>query len=309
MVSSTEDRQPEYIPFPCYMEPDPRKLNDGLERLEDVLLSDVKPTPGRTIFFHETKCHSPHTQHIMNFTARQACSIESAALNNPNFQVFVLFASPTYLPKAADQKLPVIEAMKSYKNVHFRQLNIWRYARDTPIEGWVNKGELFRSSFLTEHTSDLLRLMSLYRFGGIYMDIDVVVLRSLENVPLNYVGAQEPDVLCNAVISLEPTGRGHEIAEIFLRDFQKNYNGNLYVNNGPSLMGRVAQQICGKKSIKEIVADNKECNGFQVFNSTAFFPIPWQQWRLFFEPRELNKTMVQGRIQYSLRKVCGTALS
>ncbi|KAL7741841.1 hypothetical protein ACLKA6_012060 [Drosophila palustris] len=245
VASTAEENKPEFIPFPCYMDPETKNSIDSPTRLEDVLLSDVKPTPGRTIFFHETKCHSPNSQHIMNLTARQACSIESAALHNPNFQVFVLFASPTYLPKSPDQKLPLIDAIKSYKNVHLRQLNIWRYARDTPIEDWVNKGELFNSSFLTEHTSDLLRLMSLYRFGGIYMDIDVMVLRSLEDIPLNYVGAQEPDVLCNAVISLEPEGRGHEIAEIFLRDFQQNYNGKLYVNNGPSLMGRVAKNICG----------------------------------------------------------------
>ncbi|KAH8263401.1 hypothetical protein KR044_008257, partial [Drosophila immigrans] len=298
VASTTEDRPRDFKPFPCYMDPDDQNTNDGPIRLEDVLRADVKPTPGKTIFFHETRCHPPGSKYIMNLTARQACSIESAALNNPEFQVFVLFASPTYLPKAEDPKLPLIEALQSYKNVHLRQLNIWRYAMGTPIEDWVNKGDLFESSFLTEHTSDLLRLMSLYRYGGIYMDIDVVVLRSMENLALNYVGAEDAETLCNAVLSLGPKDKGHEIAEIFLRDFQANYNGQLYTNNGPSLMGRVTKQVCNSTSIKEIVAESRNCSGFKVFNSTAFYPIAWPAWRRFIEPQYLNDTLAATKNSY-----------
>ncbi|XP_034475291.1 lactosylceramide 4-alpha-galactosyltransferase-like [Drosophila innubila] len=173
----------------CYLDELPDKLssNKGNESiiLGDVLLSDIKPTPGRTIFFLETKCQSPDSdlKYIMNLTARQACSIKSAALNNPNFQVFVIFANP----KVTDKENRFINVIQSYKNVHLRQLNIWRYAKDTPVEDWVLRNNMFLSIYPTEHTSDLLRLLTLYRFGGIYMDLDVVVLRSLENVPLNYL--------------------------------------------------------------------------------------------------------------------------
>ncbi|KAH8376753.1 hypothetical protein KR093_001155 [Drosophila rubida] len=300
VASTTDDRPRNFKPFPCYMDPDDHNTDtgDGPIRLQDVLRAYIKPAPGKTIFFHETRCHPPGSKYIMNLTARQACSIESAALHNPNFQVFVLFASPTYLPKAEDPKLPLIEALQSYKNVHFRQLNIWRYAKGTPIEDWVNKGDLFESSFLTEHASDLMRLMSLYRYGGIYMDIDVVVLRSMENLPLNYVGAEDSETLCNAVLSLEPKGKGHEIAELFLREFQQHFNGQLYTNNGPSLMGRVTKKICNSTSIKDIVAASRNCNGFKVFNSTVFYPIPWPAWRRFVEPQYLNDTLATTKDSY-----------
>jgi len=131
--------------YECYMETDSENWNEGPKRLEDVLLSDTLPPPGRSIFFHETRCRSPYSQYILNLTARQACSIESAALHNPNFQVFVLFASSTYLSDV--QKNPLYDALKSYKNVHFRQLNIKRYAKDTPIEDWLEKRDLFRSKY------------------------------------------------------------------------------------------------------------------------------------------------------------------
>lgn len=113
--------------------------------LEDVLLSRVKPPPGRTIFFHETRCHPTNSHYILNLTARQACAIESAALHNPNFQVYVLFASRTHIPKENDPRVKLLNAILSYKNVHLRQLNLWQYAKDTPIENWLKKGDLLSS--------------------------------------------------------------------------------------------------------------------------------------------------------------------
>ncbi|XP_034475290.1 lactosylceramide 4-alpha-galactosyltransferase-like [Drosophila innubila] len=277
------------------METDSDSWNEGPRRLEDVLLSDTLPPAGRSIFFHETRCRSPYSQYILNLTARQACSIESAALHNPNFQVFVLFASSTYI--SDDQKNPLYDALKSYKNVNFRQLNIRRYAKDTPIEDWLEKRDLFRSNFLTEHTSDLLRLLTLYRFGGIYMDLDVVVLRSLENVPLNYVGAHDNITLGNAVISVEPRGIGHKIAELFLRDYQQHYNGNVYVSNGPSLISRVIPKYCNAK-VKELLDNPQLCVGFHVFNSSAFFPLEWPQWTHFILPKFLNDTLARTKDSY-----------
>ncbi|KAM8715969.1 hypothetical protein ACLKA7_002930 [Drosophila subpalustris] len=282
------------------MDVDPEDLNlteeEESRKLEDVLFSEFMPPPARTIFFHETRCHSPLSQYILNLTARQACAIESAAINNPNFQVYVLFSSSTYLPDD-DHKDPMLDAIRSYKNVQFRQLNIWRYAKDTPIEDWFKKGDLLKSNFLTEHTSDLLRLLTLYRFGGIYLDLDVVVLKSLEYVPLNYVGAHDNLTLGNAVISLEPRGVGHDIAKLLLLDYQKNYNGKVYVSNGPSLITRVIRNYC-KATTKELLDDPKRCQGFKVFNPNAFFPLEWPQWRHFIEPKFLNDTLARTKDSY-----------
>lgn len=149
-----------------------------------------------------------------------------------------------------------------------------------------------------QHTADLLRLISLYRFGGIYLDMDVVVLRSLENEPLNYVGAHDNITLGNAVISLEPTGKGHEIAEMFLRDYEKNYNGKEYVQNGPALVTRVVKKLCGDNLVKLIEEGRISCQGLKVFNSTAFYPFGWPQWMHFTEPKYLEDTMAITKDSY-----------
>ncbi|EDV99385.1 lactosylceramide 4-alpha-galactosyltransferase [Drosophila grimshawi] len=282
--------------------------------LDNVLLTDPKPIPGRSIFFHETSCHRPkrrrqrpgqrpNTQYnMLQLTARQACAIESAALHNPNFQVFVLFAGPTYRyhgnSSIGQRHQPIIDAILSYKNIQLRQLNLWSYAAGTPIEEWLKDGQLFRSSYLFSHISDFLRFLTLYRYGGIYLDMDVVMLRSMEDVPPNFTGAESNTHLAAGVMSLAPTGFGHEIAEACLRDFQQNFDGSDWGNNGPGVITRVAQHICGTKDISLMLEDRKRCLGFKVFERNAFYAVPWKHWRHFFEPQLLEQTLAHTKDSY-----------
>lgn len=107
--------------------------------IEDVFRAKFKPPPGRSIFFHETKPLPADSKYYMlNFTERQACAIESAALHHPDYQVFVLFAKPEVKPRSD----PIIDAILSYKNVHFRRVDLMSIAEGTPIEEWLKKGKL-----------------------------------------------------------------------------------------------------------------------------------------------------------------------
>lgn len=106
--------------------------------IEDVFRAKYKPPPGRTIFFHETRLHPPNSKYMMNFTERQACAIESALRHHPNLQVFVLFAWPEVHPRSD----AIIEAILSYKNVHFRRVDLMEIAKGSPIEDWLKEGNL-----------------------------------------------------------------------------------------------------------------------------------------------------------------------
>ncbi|XP_030556651.1 lactosylceramide 4-alpha-galactosyltransferase-like isoform X2 [Drosophila novamexicana] len=272
--------------------------------LKDVLLTEPKPKPGRTIFFLETTRIVRPKPEMMNnmlqLTARQACAIESAALHNPTFEVFVLFAGPTYsYPENSSQhQQPIIDAILSYKNVQLRQLNLRRYATGTPIEDWVKYGELFSSRFPIHHVSDLLRLITLYRYGGIYLDMDVVLLRSMEDVPLNYAGVESYTHVANGVLSMAPTGFGHEFAKSCLLDFQQQFDGDAWGHNGPGVITRVAQRICGTTNMSLMLEDRTRCQGFKVFNHTAFYAVSYTDWRHFFQPQYLQQTLARTKNSY-----------
>lgn len=141
LLFTAQDNDIEFMEDDLLVDAEGRRLTD----LEDVLLSPVQPISGRTIFFHETKRHAPGDQYVLNFTTRVACSIESAALHNPNFKVFVLFSSSLRLPKPGDRRFAQLDAILSYKNVQLRQVSLRQYAKDTPVEQWVQQGVLQRS--------------------------------------------------------------------------------------------------------------------------------------------------------------------
>ncbi|XP_062126039.1 lactosylceramide 4-alpha-galactosyltransferase-like [Drosophila sulfurigaster albostrigata] len=282
----------------CFMDFEPTNLpivaeneveSDLPKPLGDVLLTQPQPKPGRSIFFLETNCISGTKHHPLELTARQTCAIESAAKHNPNFQVFVLFASPRYQQKEGEQ--PLIDAILSYPNVQLRQLNLMRFAVGTPIEDWLKDGKLFKSDYPIVHISDLLRLLTLYRFGGIYLDLDVVLLRSLEQVPLNFAGAESDTHVANGVLSLAPTDFGHQFATSCLREFQQHFDGGDWGNNGPGVVTRVAKRICATQSIEVMQTDPKRCMGFKVFNRSTFYEVGWVDWRHFFEPQYMEQTL------------------
>jgi len=66
----------------------------------------------------------------------------------------------------------------------------------TPAEAWlgaVQRGGVSLGSVpLRQNLSNLLRLALLYRYGGIYLDADVVVVRPLSDLR-NAIGAQAVD--------------------------------------------------------------------------------------------------------------------
>lgn len=151
------------------------------------------------------------------FYRRQACAIESAAHLNPNWDVFLLFASPVGLSNDTHLQQPIVQALLSYSNIHMRNVNLWKYAKGTPVNDWLNSGALFESKYLNSHTSDFLRYLSLYKWGGTYLDLDVVVQRPFDTVKPNYAGAESDKFVAAGVLNFDHDGFGHKVAELCLR--------------------------------------------------------------------------------------------
>ncbi|XP_022228720.2 lactosylceramide 4-alpha-galactosyltransferase-like isoform X2 [Drosophila obscura] len=270
-------------------------------RLDDVLLAEPRPTPGRSIFFHETSCYDARNEenYILKLNARQACAIESAALHNPNFQVFVLFADPDGpVGQYNGIQQPLVDALLNYSNVHLRRLNVWRYAAGTPIEEWLNAGKLFGSRFMVVHIADFLRYLTLFRYGGLYLDLDVVVLQNMEDMPPNYAGAESNLWLANGVMRFSHNGSGHDMVRACLRDFELHFNGYEWGTNGPGVITRVAKQICGTNHTALMQDDRERCKGFKVYGKGAFYAVAAENWRDFFEPDKLEQTMALTKYSY-----------
>lgn len=96
-------------------------------------------------------------------------------------------------------------------------MDLWRYANGTKLYEWLMTDELFESSFVFEHMSDIVRALSLYRYGGYHMDLDVIVLKSMDDLGVDFVGDDWGDVINAAVMHLQNHGIGREAIELFFK--------------------------------------------------------------------------------------------
>ncbi|KAI4312135.1 hypothetical protein MLD38_036981 [Melastoma candidum] len=151
--------------------------------------------------------------------------------------------------------------------------------RDTHAETWFRKlidgkvrpGEVS----LGQNLSNLLRLVLLYKFGGIYLDFDMIALRSFIGLR-NVIGAQTMDVetrnwtrLNNAVLIFD---KNHPLLFQFIQEFALTFNGNKWGHNGPYLVSRVVSRVIGKPGYD-----------FSILPPSAFYPVDWTRVQSMFK--------------------------
>lgn len=123
-------------------------------------------------------------------------------------------------PVGVDESKPLPEffdILTKYSNIHFRNMNLWRFSQGTPIFEWLKTDQLFESPYVFEHMSDILRAVTLHKFGGFYLDLDVVVQKDMDNLGEDFIPNDWSDVINGAVMHLNNYGIGKEVAEKYLR--------------------------------------------------------------------------------------------
>lgn len=109
-------------------------------------------------------------------------------------------------------------------------------------EQWIKEDRIFTSNSFRTHMSDFLRLLPLYKFGGIYFDSDVIILKSVDDLPFNFASNEDPsngifvwydfeeilvnfflynpEYINNSALGFESADIGHGILEEILRYVQ-----------------------------------------------------------------------------------------
>ncbi|KAH6775288.1 alpha 1 [Perilla frutescens var. hirtella] len=253
-------------------------------------IAEVKPFEVRVREFFNA--NSPHSFCKFRFFMTWISSVESFG-EREMFAISSLFkAHPNGCLIIASDSLDSRDGMqilKPFLNKGFRVTSISPnfdfLFKGTPAETWynqlmlgnVNTGEVA----LGQNLSNLLRLGLLYRFGGIYLDTDVIVLKNLGELR-NVIGAQTIDLdtgnwsrLNNAVMIFD---EGHPLLYKFIQEFALTFDGNKWGHNGPYLVSRVVARVSGRPGYD-----------FTVLPPMAFYPVDWSRIRGLFEgPRSLS---------------------
>lgn len=230
------------------------------------------------IFFLET---SERTNPNFLFT----CSVESAARAHPEARVVVLMkglpGGGAPLPRCLG-----ISLLGCFPNVQMLPLDLEALFRGTPLAAWHAAMRRRWEPYLLPVLSDAARIALLWKFGGVYLDTDFIVLRSLSNLS-NALGAQSRYILNGAFLAFE---RQHAFLALCMHDFVAHYNGWIWGHQGPQLLTRVFKKWCDTRSLTQ----SHSCRGVTALPRQAFYPVPWQGWKKYFEdisPDELSQLL------------------
>ena len=139
---------------------------------------EAEPVPGeRHIIFLETVCVLNDSvtgkQSGLAITQREACAVASAANANPDTKVYLLYTC-SIIGNLGDSP-EYVKQMFSYPNVRIWKLVFSDYLKGTPLETWDYMGKVRSSNWPVSHASDILRFITLWKYGGTYVDMDIVI--------------------------------------------------------------------------------------------------------------------------------------
>ena len=177
-------------------------------------------------------------------------------------------------------KDPIPEALKTYMDTWKVKLPdyefmLWNFDRfDINSSIWVKEAfEKKKYAF----AADYIRLFSVYNYGGIYLDMDVEVLKTF-NPFLNtslLMGYEESGYLEMAVIGSE---KKHPFIAALLNSYDRPFvNKDGTLNARP--MPLVIHEFCKKSNYKLTIGikpNSKDSNDINVFPSEYFSPKSWE---------------------------------
>lgn len=159
--------------------------------------------------------------------------------------------------------------------------------KNTPAETWLEEmksGEIDPGHFpLWQNLCNLIRLVVLHKYGGVYLDTDMIILRDFSELR-NSVGAQSIDQVSKDRFTLNGAvmifDMNHPILLDFIEEFSSTFNGNRWGFNGPYLVTRVIGRV------------NSTTPGHNVtvMRPAAFYPVNWFKiHRLFKKPENASE--------------------
>ncbi|XP_037792532.1 lactosylceramide 4-alpha-galactosyltransferase-like [Penaeus monodon] len=197
-----------------------------------------------TIYFTETSCGK-------RFYGRQACVVETAARHHPD------------------------KALLKLPNVKMSWLDLSSLYAFEPLKTWhLTRRWLMAEDRVSIFVSDSARVELLRRFGGTYLDLDVLVLRPLPT-HTDFIGRVDPKQLNGAVMSFRPH---HPYVTNVVNILPRVHDPFQCCTIGPDLLTKQLHALCPDNFTlpKSTHVDAFEtCTDVTVYPSPAFYPIYW----------------------------------
>ncbi|KAG0729290.1 Lactosylceramide 4-alpha-galactosyltransferase [Chionoecetes opilio] len=236
-----------------------------------MLFRDITPEMNNNIFLMDTSCNPFPNERVW-------CSVESWARQNPDRQVWFLLTSGQLEGGHALTSL----LLQQYTNIHLVTADVMDLFKDTPLLSLLNSRRWTEvNTWPIELMSDMLRVLVLWWWGGVYSDTDVISLRAL-TLPPNSLGFEDPYLIGSAFYSFRAR---HPTLLKLMEDMQLHFEPWSWGSIGPAAISRVIISECGK-TLPELIQESPvTCPGNITLHPTStFFPVPFNEFEKYFSP-------------------------
>ncbi|XP_059843325.1 alpha-1,4-N-acetylglucosaminyltransferase-like [Hypanus sabinus] len=205
------------------------------------------------------------------------CSVESAALRNPDKPIYYFMKGFSgNLNQYPQSEYKVIPLLSSVRNVTILPLNLAELFEGTPLKGWYQKVKPEKERHWTYLLADGCRLALLWKYRGIYLDTDIISLRSMPFA--NFTCPESTETVNNAALGFHY--KHHTFLWNCMEDFVAHYNGDIWGQQGPRLITRVLKKWCNTSKLATFIG--KECNGISIWITNRFYPVPYLAWGSYY---------------------------
>jgi lactosylceramide 4-alpha-galactosyltransferase len=218
----------------------------------------------------------------LNFDYRQLCSIESAAKHNPHASINIKSI------KARIESNHYLYLLKIYPNIRFEIIEPAELFNDTPLEKWWTRQFISKNPYYQiSHRSDALRYALLYKYGGIYSDLDSITLRSFQPL-LNYSGFPLESKGSTPVVtgSFFIMPKKHRLLYQLMEYFVVDYNPDDWNAVGPKLITKLLARYCNRTNAELLVGKKSNTCDLVTFPYTLHTPFHWLSIKKLFDPEE-----------------------
>ncbi|XP_074690617.1 alpha-1,4-N-acetylglucosaminyltransferase [Strix aluco] len=205
-----------------------------------------------------------------------SCSVESAARIYQDRPI-ILFMKGLTNDTALDlnSSYAAFSLLSSMKNVFIFPLQMETIFQETPLLQWYNQVSVILEKNWVHVSSDASRLALIWKYGGIYMDTDVISIRPIPEE--SFLAAQKSRFSSNGIFGFPAH---HKFIWDCMENFVLKYNGNIWGNQGPLLMTRMLKTICNLTDFKG--TEDHSCQNISFLNPQRFYPIPYPAWHRYY---------------------------
>ena len=185
-----------------WVEPMLGSMDARLKSVDSLQVLTIEPsalddTGGRNIFFVESNIEKT------SFHPKLLCAFESAALQNPDYEVFVVMSIESNI-------VSVPGYLRDIKNLNIVKLDFDRMFHDSPMAKLWKDKSIQNSKYALNNISNSLRLILVHTFGGVYFDSDIILKAKIPDNYQNFIVASDKDIVNNAVLKFS---KGHEFVK------------------------------------------------------------------------------------------------